>query len=65
MTGFDFNVIWSSLPFLWQGLQLSLLLTVLAIVGGIVLGGCTYVWGSPSAPNVQTPLTTSSSSSSS
>ena len=25
MADFDFNVIWSSLPFLWQGLQLSLL----------------------------------------
>ena len=38
MSGFDFNVIWDNLPFLWEGLQLSLLLTVLAILGGIVLG---------------------------
>lgn len=38
MTGFDVSVIVDSLPFLWQGLQLSLLLTALAIVGGIVLG---------------------------
>ena len=38
MSGFDFYVIWDNLPFLWEGLQLSLLLTVLAILGGIVLG---------------------------
>lgn len=36
--GFDFQVIIKSLPFLWQGLQLSLLLTVLAIAGGIFFG---------------------------
>ena len=38
MSDFDFDVIWSSLPFLWQGLQLSLGLTFLSIIGGIVLG---------------------------
>lgn len=38
MANFDFEVIWSSLPFLWQGLQLSLWLTFLAMLGGIVLG---------------------------
>lgn len=38
MTDFDFSVIWSSLPFLWQGLQLSLWLTFLSILGGIFLG---------------------------
>jgi glutamate/aspartate transport system permease protein len=38
MSEFDFNVILDNLPFLWEGLQLSLLLTVLAILGGIVLG---------------------------
>lgn len=38
MGDFDFNVIWSNLPFLWQGLQLSLWLTFLAVIGGIVLG---------------------------
>ncbi len=38
MSDFDFNVVWSSLPFLWEGLQLSLLLTFLSIIGGIVLG---------------------------
>lgn len=38
MEDFDFGVIIQSLPFLWEGLQLSLWLTFLAIVGGIVLG---------------------------
>ncbi|WP_306258590.1 amino acid ABC transporter permease [Pararhizobium sp. IMCC21322] len=38
MDDFDFGVIIQSLPFLWEGLQLSLWLTFLAIVGGIVLG---------------------------
>lgn len=38
MSNFDFSVIADSLPFLLQGLQLSLWLTFLAIVGGIVLG---------------------------
>lgn len=38
MGDFDIGVITDNLPFLWQGLQLSLLLTGLAIVGGIVLG---------------------------
>jgi His/Glu/Gln/Arg/opine family amino acid ABC transporter permease subunit len=38
MSEFDFSVIANNLPFLWQGLQLSLLLTGLAILGGIVLG---------------------------
>ena len=38
MGDFDVSVILNNLPFLWEGLQLSLLLTALAIVGGIVLG---------------------------
>ncbi len=38
MGNFDISVITDNLPFLWQGLQLSLLLTGLAIIGGIVLG---------------------------
>lgn len=38
MSGFDLSVILDNLPFLWQGLQLSLLLTGLAILGGIFLG---------------------------
>lgn len=36
--GFDFGVIYQALPFLWQGLQLSFLLTLLAASGGIVFG---------------------------
>lgn len=38
MGDFDFGVIVNNLTFLWQGLQLSLLLTFLAILGGIALG---------------------------
>ena len=38
MGSFDLSVIADNLPFLWQGLQLSLFLTLLAIVGGIILG---------------------------
>ena len=36
--GFDFEVIYNSIPVLWEGMQLTLLLTFLAICGGI-LGG--------------------------
>ncbi len=35
---FDTQVIIDNLPFLWQGLQLSFLLTVLAIIGGLAFG---------------------------
>ena len=35
--GLDYGVIWNNLPFLWQGMQLTLLLTALAMAGGIVL----------------------------
>lgn len=38
MSNFDFTTIINNLPFLWEGLQLSLLLTFLAIIGGIILG---------------------------
>jgi glutamate/aspartate transport system permease protein len=38
MSEFDFSVIQRALPFLWTGMQLTLLLTVLAMAGGIVLG---------------------------
>ncbi|EAQ25563.1 amino acid ABC transporter permease [Roseovarius sp. 217] len=38
MGDFDFGVILNNLPFLWQGLQLSLWLTFLAVLGGVVLG---------------------------
>lgn len=37
-TGFDFEVIWTSLPYLWQGMQFSLGLTLLAMLGGIFIG---------------------------
>ena len=37
-TGFDFDVIQRSLPYLWQGMQFTLGLTLLAMVSGIVLG---------------------------
>lgn len=35
---FDYDIIARSMPFLWQGLQLSFLLTALAIVGGLAIG---------------------------
>ena len=36
---FDFDVIWRSLPYLfYQGMTFTLLLTVLATLGGIVIG---------------------------
>jgi glutamate/aspartate transport system permease protein len=38
MSDFDTAVILRALPFLWEGMQLTLLLTVLAMAGGIVLG---------------------------
>ena len=38
MSDFDVSVITSSLPFLAQGLMLSLWLTLLSIIGGIILG---------------------------
>ena len=38
MSDFDVGVIVANLPFLWEGLQLSLLLTALAVIGGLVLG---------------------------
>ena len=38
MGGFDFTVILDNLPFLWKGMQMTLLLTALAMAGGIVLG---------------------------
>lgn len=38
MSDFDFLVIWKNLPFLWDGLKVTFLLTFLAVIGGIVLG---------------------------
>jgi glutamate/aspartate transport system permease protein len=38
MSSFDWSVITRNLPWLWAGMQLTLLLTLLAVVGGIVVG---------------------------
>jgi len=38
MSSFDFGVISENIPFLWQGLKLSLWLTVLSVIGGIAIG---------------------------
>jgi glutamate/aspartate transport system permease protein len=38
MGDFDFSVIKASLPFVWQGLQFSVMLTAVATIGGILLG---------------------------
>ena len=35
---FDFSVLGDSLPFLWTGLQFTLKLTIVAMLGGIMLG---------------------------
>lgn len=48
MQDFDFQVIIDSLPFLWRGMQLSLLLTGLALCIGLALGtvlAIMRVWG--------------------
>jgi glutamate/aspartate transport system permease protein len=38
MGDFDFEVIVQSLPYLWKGMQYTLVLTAVAMTGGIVLG---------------------------
>lgn len=38
MGAFDFGVVLDNLPFLWEGMQLTLLLTFLGMLGGIVIG---------------------------
>jgi glutamate/aspartate transport system permease protein len=38
VTGLDFGVIQRALPFLLEGLALSFFLTVVAMLGGVVLG---------------------------
>jgi glutamate/aspartate transport system permease protein len=38
MGEFDYDIIWKSLPFLWEGMKVTLLLTFFAIIGGIFLG---------------------------
>jgi glutamate/aspartate transport system permease protein len=55
MSDFDFGVILRALPFLWTGMQLTLLLTALATVGGIVLGtalAMTRLWAPPPLPQL-------------
>ena len=39
MNSFDWTVVSRSLPWLWSGMELTLLLTLLAVVGGIAVGG--------------------------
>ena len=36
--GFDLGVVLRNLPWLWSGMQLTLLLTAFAIAGGVLLG---------------------------
>jgi glutamate/aspartate transport system permease protein len=39
MSGYiDFQIIFEHIPFLWQGMQLTFLLTALAVLGGIICG---------------------------
>jgi glutamate/aspartate transport system permease protein len=38
MSGYDFDVIIRALPFLWEGMQISLLVTAVGLIGGIVFG---------------------------
>jgi glutamate/aspartate transport system permease protein len=55
MSEFDFGVILRSLPFLWMGMQLTLLLTALATAGGIVLGtllAMARLWAPPPFPQL-------------
>ncbi|MCP4491983.1 MAG: amino acid ABC transporter permease [Gammaproteobacteria bacterium] len=37
-SNYDYQVVIDSIPFLWEGMQLTFLLTFLAIVGGLFLG---------------------------
>ena len=37
-TDFDFQIIWNSAPILWDGMLITLLLTGVAILGGILFG---------------------------
>jgi glutamate/aspartate transport system permease protein len=37
-SGFDYNVLITNLPFLWNGMLLTLQLTVMAVGGGLLLG---------------------------
>jgi glutamate/aspartate transport system permease protein len=55
MSEFDFGVILRALPFLWMGMQLTLLLTALATAGGVVLGtvlAMARLWARPPFPQL-------------
>lgn len=55
MSEFDFGVVLRALPFLWMGMQLTLLLTALAMVGGIILGtalAMARLWAPPPFPQL-------------
>ena len=38
LRGFDFSILWVNAPFLWNGMLLTLQLTMLAVTGGLLLG---------------------------
>ena len=38
MRGFDFHEVWVALPLLWEGMEVTLLLTLFGILGGFALG---------------------------
>jgi glutamate/aspartate transport system permease protein len=38
MGAFDFHAVYAALPLLWEGMQVTLLLTLLGVLGGIALG---------------------------
>jgi glutamate/aspartate transport system permease protein len=38
MGAFDFKAVYAALPLLWEGMQVTLLLTLLGLLGGIALG---------------------------
>jgi glutamate/aspartate transport system permease protein len=38
LRGFDFGILWANAPFLWNGMLLTLQLTMLAVAGGLLLG---------------------------
>ena len=38
MGDFDFAIIYNNIPFLFEGMKTTLLLTVAAVIGGIVIG---------------------------
>jgi glutamate/aspartate transport system permease protein len=55
MSDFDLGVILRALPFLWDGMQLTLLLTLIAMAAGIVLGAMlamVRLWAPPPFPQL-------------